>query len=163
MRTSDGDICYVYWSSVEALHGRRVRLDENEEVINVIPFAVPIEDFSKGEVVVKSTGVPMVKRGKAFRTPMSQWCLTLCWYERVRKFGGPMVAFGAPKGKGQCVVCKCADELGVDCAASIKKADVLACKECLTVWHADCASVKLLGEPLHCEDGSWVCAACSAK
>ena len=161
IRDSRGDVFFVKWVSVEAKTARRVRLDENNKVIAIVPYAVEIEDFVRAKVIIANTGVPMVQRSKAGRLPMTRWCLLKVLHERIKTFGGPMSPDCMLSGLDKCVVCQCCQEDDVDTAPSITKADVMVCSMCLSVWHVDCATCKLFGKPIQRDDNSWVCAVCN--
>ena len=51
--------------------GRIVTLDKTGKVVTIVAYMVPLENFDDAEIIVNRTGVPMVRRGPAFRPAMT--------------------------------------------------------------------------------------------
>ena len=166
VRTEDGELCFVWWNRPATIEGRRVRLDETDKVITVIPYMVPVEKFGNAEVIINAVGFPMMRRAKAFRPPMPRWCLLQRFQVQVNDYPGPWMQQSLPRIRNKCIVCDSAgrdtikkDQL--DRIKSIDDAEFVVCQKCLSPWHSQCAAmVCIAGGALPVVGQRWLCKLC---
>jgi hypothetical protein len=163
--TYNWEVLFVRWESVlgNPRSARQIRLDDQDRIIYNIPFVVPVSFFrvERTKVIVADLPVVMHKRVARFRSPMPPFALVLHWHASALRSPGPL------HGKGRCVLCKLAVELGVACGAVYGDGrDLFVCHSCLCPWHDICtffaASLGSHGD-VDVDLTGFVCPMCSAS
>ncbi len=161
---SPEQVLFVLWTHAILKLGRRVRLDEHDRIITIIPYMVPEEHFNNFTVIVPDTGTLMVRRTRNFRLPMTAWCLTVRHHFDSKLFAGPQ-----PPGRYECIVCSEARAHSAPLHEPLE-AEVFLCNGCLVPWHSACAQRPIFGarwslsrsEPDGVSHVSFLCPVCGA-
>ena len=157
--TVDGvsELVYVAWDKEPGdRQGRRVKF-ELYRAVTLVHYRVPVEDFSRAEIIVSRCGVPIVRRPAGARPRLPDWCITVELLEATQLFSGPFIdiPIGISTEPENCVICVAggAGEVAFPAAA----ARHYRCVNCLTIWHEHCATQ--CGVDVH---GGFFCPVCTA-
>ena len=132
---------FVNWTSAARREARRVTIDGNDRVVTLVAFAVAIQPFAHARIIIKSTGVLMVRRTAAFRTPMTPWCLLAQWSEIVQRTS-PFSESDLPRWCRKCMLCDAIAKRAPTIldGHTVHDRCVIVCRQCLSPWHISCAT-----------------------
>ena len=132
--------CFVQWNSPVLSKGRQVTIDRLERVVTIVPFRIPVEDFSGSTLIIRKAPLLMMRLGPSMRPPVDEWCLLLKWQAEANHFAGPVRS----TANKTCKLCAAVADLGFPAPRSTLT-DVFRCSVCsslpfLFLWYLSLCS-----------------------
>ncbi|CAK0863919.1 unnamed protein product [Prorocentrum cordatum] len=166
------DVVFVAWEGV----GRSAKIARVDLEHLWFKYNVPATEHLKREcdrdhcnIIIGNVPV-RVTRPKDLRERVPDWCLLIMKAFAAELFSGPIARDCLFSCDAPCVVCACADTMGMDVrvvggggAQPVEHFDSYICSECVVYWHSACAENVArafgMGSPFE-EEGLFVCPIC---
>ena len=136
---------FVHWpSNAPGMHGRVVRLDEEDRIVYSMPSLVPLRDFSKSRIIVHRVGIGMEKVAKHGREKPPPLMLRVRDMAEVASSHGELRALRSSENHRDALQLEVMTALQPCqlCHSMGLKADqaVVQCANCMLHWHPACCT-----------------------
>ena len=129
---------FVQWTDPFKRKGRQVALDDWDRVVTIVAYRVPVESFEDASILIKRTGVVLMRLPRSLRPPMHDWCLRIQWEALSKRFSGP---YRVVRARRDCAFCCAVEASGA--SPKEESGDVYRCSLCLLFWHARCSGIDM--------------------